>query len=279
MNDRINPSRPDLETALKTLWGASAMPFASAVAKPFAHRAFTEVTHHLEQLLAVRACGLLHGPNGVGKSLLVHHFLEGLPEKRFKTIVLSHSSLTGSDLLRLLCVELGKTPRMRRGDNLTQIRQAWQELDRLWPVLIFEEAQDLSATALEEIRLLSCERRDTQMPFSLLLVGDCQLLPRLQLGINAPLLARLSFCLQLQPWAASEAQEYLLARLQEVGIHSNPFEAQAVQLLIPAAEGLPRQLNYLAQRALEEAARQNSRVVTAVHLQSALELMPWIAQF
>jgi MoxR-like ATPase len=92
----------------------------------------------LEQLLAVRACGLLHGPNGVGKSLLVHHFLQSL-DKRFKTIVLSHSSLTGSDLLRLLCVELGKTPRMRRGDNLTQIRQAWQELDRLWPVLVLRK--------------------------------------------------------------------------------------------------------------------------------------------
>jgi type II secretory pathway predicted ATPase ExeA len=279
MNDRVNPCRADLETALKTLWGASAMPFAAAVTKPFAHRPFTEVTHRLEQLLAVRACGLLHGPNGVGKSLLIQHFLQSLPDKRFKTLVLSHSSLTGSDLLRLLCVELGKTPRMRRGDNLIQIRQAWQELDRLWPALVFEEAQDLSATALEEIRLLSCERRDSQMPFTLLLVGDTQLLPRLQLGINAPLLARLSFCLQLQPWNASEAQEYLLARLQEVGIHSNPFDAQALQLLIPAAQGLPRQLNHLAQRALEEAARQNSRVVTALHVQSALDLMPWITQF
>lgn len=76
MNGPINPSRPDLETALKTLWGASAMPFAAAVTRPFAHRAFTEVTHRLEQLLAVRACGLLHGPNGVGKSLLIQHFLE-----------------------------------------------------------------------------------------------------------------------------------------------------------------------------------------------------------
>jgi hypothetical protein len=48
------------------------------------------------------------------------------------------------------------------------------------------------------------DRRDTQPPFSLLLVGDEQLLPRLQMGINAPLLARLSFCLRLQPWTAAE---------------------------------------------------------------------------
>jgi type II secretory pathway predicted ATPase ExeA len=277
MNDRNN--WPDLQTALKTLWGATTMPFAASVTKPFAAGFFTEVTHRLEQLLAVRACGLLHGPNGVGKSLLLQHFLQSLPEKRFKTIVLSHSSLTGSDLLRLLCLELGKTPRMRRGDNLALIRQAWQELDRLWPLLVLEEAQDLSATALEEIRLLSCERRDTQTPFTLLLVGDNQLLPRLQLGINAPLLARLSFCLQLQPWNPADLQAYLSARLQEVGIHSNPFDAQAIELLVSSAQGLPRQLNHLAQRALAEAARLNCRVVSPNHVQSALDLMPWIVQF
>ena len=118
------------------------------------------------------------------------------PTNATRRLVLSHSSVTGTDLLRLLCTELGQTARMRRSDNVLLIRQGWQQLDRLWPVVVLDEAQNLSATALEEVRLLSCDRRDTQPPFSLLLVGDEQLLPRLQMGINAPLLARLSFCLR-----------------------------------------------------------------------------------
>lgn len=276
MNAPTNP--PELATSLKALWGASHVPFSAAVSKPFASDTFTELTRHLEQLVAVRACGLVHGPNGVGKTLLVQYFLQGLPEKRFKTIVISHSSVTGTDLLRLLCLELGRTPRMRRGDNLNEIRQAWQQWDRLWPVLVLDEAQNLSATALEEVRLLSCDRRDTQPPFSLLLVGDNQLLPRLQMGINAPLLARLGFCLHLPPWTPADAQAYVQARLEEAGIHANPFEEAAVQLLIQAAKGLPRLLNHLAQRTLEAAAAQNSRSLTTAHLQSALQLMPWMAK-
>jgi len=55
--------------------------------------------------------------------------------------------------------------------------------------MVLDDAQNISATALEELRLLSCARRDTQPPFSLLLLGDEQLLPRLQMGINAPLVA------------------------------------------------------------------------------------------
>lgn len=277
MNGPINP--PDLDTALKSLWGASRLPFGAAVEKPYASDSFQQTRRRLEQLVAVRACGLLHGPNGVGKTLLVQHFLQSLPDKRYKTLVLSHSSVTGTDLLRLWCSELGQTARMRRSDNVLLIRQGWQQLDRLWPVVVLDEAQNLSATALEEVRLLSCDRRDTQPPFSLLLVGDEQLLPRLQMGINAPLLARLSFCLRLQPWTTEELAGYVQARLEQAGIHVNPFDAPALNLLVQAGNGLPRLLNHLAQRALEEAVAQNSRAITAAHVQRALELLPWVAQF
>ena len=245
---------------------------------PYASETFKETRRRLEQLVGVLACGLLHGPNDVGKTLLVQHFLSSLPDKRYKPFVLSHSSVTVTDLLRLLCTELGHNPRMRRSDNILLIRQGWQQLERLWPVLVLDEAQNLSATALEEVRLLTCDRRDTQPPFSLLLVGDQQLLPRLRMGINAPLLARLSFCLQLQPWSGQELTGYIQARLQEAGMHTNPFDAAALQLLVQAGNGLPGLLNYLAQRALEEAAAQNCRTATAAHVQRALELLPWVAQ-
>jgi type II secretory pathway predicted ATPase ExeA len=254
------------------------MPFAAATAQPYVSESFRQNCHRLEQLVAVRAAGLIHGPNGVGKTLLVHHFLQALSDKRYKTLVLSHSSVSGSDLMRLLCLELGQTARLRRSDNALAIRQAWQQLDRLWPVLVLDEAQNLSAKALEEVRLLTCDRRDTQPPFSLLLVGDEQLLPRLQMGINAPLLSRLSFCLHLQPWSPEDLAGYVQARLQQVGIHADPFDAAALQLLLQAGNGLPRLLNHLAQRALEQAAAQNSRAVTAAHVQRALELLPWVTQ-
>lgn len=276
MNGPIN--LPDLELRLKTLWGATEPPFSDQVRKPFAAPGFTDLTARLEQLVAVRASGVVHGPNGVGKTLSVEHFLGSLPDKRFRPLLLSHASVPGTDLLRLLCRALGPSPRMRRGDNLQEIRQAWQQLDRLWPVLVLEEAQDFSATAPEEIRLLSCDRHQSRLPFSLILVGDSPLLPRVQRGINAALLARLGFCLPLHPWSPEQVQGYILARLEEVGIHANPFEEAAFQLLIQAANGLPRAVNHLAQRAIETAAAENSRTITPAPLPRALELFPWGAK-
>lgn len=272
------PLEPDPQSAFKTLWGASQPPFTESVTQPYESKTFGHFRRQLQQLVAVRACGVVHGPSGVGKTLLVQHLLATLPEKRFKPLLLSHSSVTASDLLRLLCGALECPVRMKRSDNVSQLHRAWQQLDRLWPVLVLDEAQDYGAGALEEVRLLTCNPRDTQPPFSLILVGDEQLLPRLQMGINAPLLGRLSFSLHLPPWTLEDLHGYLQARLQAASIHAMPFEEPALRLLLQAANGRPRLVNHLAQRALEAAAAQNLRSVAPTHVQSALELMPWLAK-
>jgi hypothetical protein len=82
---------------------------------------------------------LLHGPNGVGKSYLCGCFTDKLPEKRYKILSLTHSSLTGSDLVRTLCRQLGIEPQMRRSDNVDNIHTALSQLGSRWPLLVLEE--------------------------------------------------------------------------------------------------------------------------------------------
>lgn len=93
-----------------------------------------------------------------------------------------------------------KRPQYRRGDNVLTLAAVWQEWAPLWSLVIIEEAQDLNTAALEELRLLTTARADTQSPFSLVLVGDEDLLPRLDLGVNRALMSRLGFCLRLDRW-------------------------------------------------------------------------------
>jgi len=54
------------------------MPFAAAVDNPHLSDTFQAPQRRLEELVALRASGLLHGPNGVGKTLLVQHVLRSL---------------------------------------------------------------------------------------------------------------------------------------------------------------------------------------------------------
>jgi general secretion pathway protein A len=270
--------KPDMEAALKTLWGASAWPFATAVKDACETAAHEETLRRLEQCIAVHSSGVLHGPNGVGKSRLVQSLVERLPQKTYRTVVLSYSSLTGTDVIRYLCHLHGLTVAQRRSDNLMALRTMWGQRDGLWPVWIFEEAQNLTTMGLEELRLLSCERLDTQSPFSLLLVGDASLMPRLDMGVNRPLLTRLGFCLQLEPWPLEEAGAYVQRRLAEVGLHENVFAPDAQELLLRIAGGIPRRINHLGQRAFEEAARERSRIISREHIQKALDQLPWLGR-
>jgi general secretion pathway protein A len=272
----MNAEKPSLSITLKTLWGASQMPFGEACAEPFRHPSFEELTHRLQQLCDIGASGLLHGPNGVGKSYLCGCFIEKLPEKRYKVLSLVHSSLTGSDLIRTLCRQLGVEAQMRRSDNVDNIHAAFAQLGSRWPLLVLEEAQNLSASALEEVRLLTCARTDTRAPFSLLLVGDDSLLPRLQLGINRALISRLGFALALGRLEPAQSRDYVAARFRAVGVHANPFGDQALELLIQAAGGLPRAINHLAQRAIEAAAAAASATISPTHVQAALDRLPWL---
>ena len=272
------PETADLDLALKTLWGASRWPgFADCtviLAPPFWQEAF----RRLQQLVHVRASGLLHGSSGVGKSFLIHRWSEQLSPKQYRVLRLNHSTLMGSDLLRQLVSLAGKKPQYRRGDNVLLLTALWQEWAPLWPVLIVEEAQDLNTTALEELRLLTCVRSDTHSPFSLILVGDEDLLPRLDLGINRALISRLGFCLRLERWPKEALQHYLQGRLTEVGIHASPFDPPAQELLLQSAQGSPRTVNGLLQRSLEAAARDQRRQVTRADIQAALDTLPWLAR-
>jgi type II secretory pathway predicted ATPase ExeA len=267
-----------LKTELKALWGASAWPFSAGVKKPYGSESFTATLDELTQLLAVKASGLLCGPNGVGKSLLLNALLEQLPAKSYRSILVNHSSLSPSDLIRHLCKVQGLPASVRRTDNALALRQMWTELDPVWPLVVFEEAQNLSSPALEELRLLACDRSDTQTPFSLLLVGDDNLLARLRLGVNRPLLSRFGFCLQLSPWSLQDAQAYVLCRLREVNIPADVFDPQAEELLVQAAAGIPRIINHLGQRAFEQAARGHSRQIKPEHIHHGLKQMPWIGK-
>jgi len=270
------PEPLKLELALKTLWGASRWPGFAESTVNLAPESWQEALRRLHQLVAVRASGLVHGPNGIGKSFLLHFWSQQLSPKQYRVLRINHSTLMGSDLLRQLVILAGKRPQYRRGDNVLSLAATWLEWAPVWPVLIVEEAQDLNTAALEELRLLTTARADTQSPFSLILVGDQDLLPRLDLGINQALISRLGFCLRMDRWPKEPMQAYLQGRLAEVGIHASPFDPAAEQLLLQSAQGTPRKLNNLLQRTLEIAAAAARRQVTSSDVQAALDTLPWI---
>lgn len=275
-------TRESIDIRLKAVWGAAEPPFSETTQALFETPELLGLIEQLEQLLRMRASGVLTGPNGTGKSLLLDALMERLSEKEFMTVKLSHASVTGSDLLRSLCLAYGLEPAMRRSDNVHQLLKHWNRLGGVHPVLILDEAQELQSRALEEVRLLCADRarlvgKERTPAFSLLLCGDQDLLPTLQMGVHKALRSRLGFCLHTTALSEEQTAQYVMFRWNQAGVHSCPFDAQALTLLHHAADGIARTINQIGALATAAAACAKDSTIGAEHIQNALRQLPWLA--
>lgn len=251
------------------------MPFGKQARVPFQWPAFEQAQRRLLQAIAIKSSGVLTGANGTGKSFLLAHCLKKLPDKHYAVFHLHHTSLTGGDILRSLCFQLGHKPRFRRSDTIELIGHCWEKLEGRFPLLVIDEAQNLSAPAFEELRLLGCSNLDARSLFGLILAGDQELLPRLQMGINRSLLTRLGFCIELHTLDPQQALGYIQSRLREVSMSEETFEPTACQMLWQASAGIVRTINLLARQALQIAAEEDSAKIGPKHVHSAIEQIPW----
>jgi len=196
----------------------------------------------------------LTGEVGTGKTTLSRLLLEQLPADARIALVLNPRQ-NAIELLETICEELHIDIAGKRGSAkaLVDALNAYL-LDAyaqgLRVVLLIDEAQNLPADALEQVRLLTNLETDTQKLLQILLLGQ----PELRAMVARPelrqLAQRITARYHLTPLDAKETGEYLRHRWRVAGGHKFPFEAKAVQRMHQRSGGVPRLLNVIAERAL-----------------------------
>jgi type II secretory pathway predicted ATPase ExeA len=257
-------------------WGATAVPFGPLsdlqwIHIPSQQRAWSL----LNQTVALRGVMLLSGGNGLGKSSLVGRWVRQLESRLYTPVNLTQATLSSSGLLATLARSLGKRASFRRERNLDELSAYLSEHERQTLVIVLDDAQNCTHSTLEELRLLLGLNLPSQPTFALILVGDEYLLGQLQLRNHRALCSRLGAHHLLSPWTLEEIQAYLKTALEAVGINrSRVFDAAAVDLLVRATAGVPRSVCLLARAAWLEAARSESKEITAQTIQLAMEQVP-----
>lgn len=117
-------------------------------------------------------------------------------------------------------------------------------------ILIIDEAQNLSASALEQLRLLSNVNADGHLLLQTLLVGQPELRETLKRPELRQFAQRISVDFFLPKLSHKDALAYIDHRVEVAGGTSDLFEANAKTLLAYVAKGLPRMINNLCDMAL-----------------------------
>ncbi len=218
----------------------------------------------------------LTGEVGSGKTTLCRAVLANLP-KRIKTALVLNPALSGSQLLRAILNDFGLNP--RRKDRLSQIEQLnsfllEQTLQGNNVAVIIDEAQDLSAGVMEEIRLLSNLETDQHKLMQIVLAGQPELHERLQRPELRQLKQRIMVRCILRPLSEEDTSRYIAHRLKVAGAADGVrFTDDAVRMVYQYARGTPRMVNALCDRVLMAGYVTGRRVLGTREVERALQDM------
>lgn len=212
----------------------------------------------------------LTGEVGTGKTTICRCLLEQVPDNVDIAMVLN-PKVTAVELIATVCDELGASyPADSNSIKILVDILNHYLLDAFArgrrTVLIIDEAQNLSADVLEQVRLLTNLETATQKLLQIILIGQPELRTLLAREDMRQLSQRVTARYHLEPISRDEADAYIRHRLQICGATITIFEKRAVDLIHELSGGIPRLINVLSDRALlgayvEGSSKVDSKVV------------------
>lgn len=117
-------------------------------------------------------------------------------------------------------------------------------------ILIVDEAQNMDIQTLEELRLLSNINVNQEIMLQLVLVGQPELVDKLNQPELVQFSQRISIEYHLHPLSYNETEEYIHYRLKVAGNNNKIFHPSACAALYYYSGGIPRLINNLGDLAL-----------------------------
>lgn len=204
------------------------------------------------------------GEVGTGKTTLVQALLTSI-DVQFTVGLISNAQGGRGDLLRwvLSALDIPSEP----DAEYVSLFNAFQDFvvseyaAGRQVLLIIDEAQNLTAEALEELRMLTNINSNKDELLQLVLLGQ----PELQEIITRPELRqfaqRVSATYHLNPMDTLTTHAYIAHRLRHAGGTGEEFTSQAIQYIFAHSQGIPRMVNKVCDLALVYAASAGADVV------------------
>jgi len=220
----------------------------------------------------------LTGEVGTGKTTVCRALLEQLPPD-VDVAMIFNPRLTSVELLAAVCDELrvpypsGTTSLKVLVDALSQALLDAHARGRR-TVLIIDEAQNLSARVLEEIRLLTNLETTKEKLLQVILIGQPELAELLARRNLRQLAQRVTARYHLRSFTEEETRRYVQHRMEIAGQRQPIFTRLALHAAHRLSRGVPRLLNTICDRALLGAyATGQTRVKEAIVRRAAREVL------
>ncbi|WP_058048877.1 ExeA family protein [Janthinobacterium sp. Ant5-2-1] len=219
---------------------------------------------------------LLTGEIGAGKTTVCRCFMEQIPEN-CQLAYIFNPKLSVEELLLSICEEF----RIALGPGVASVKGYVDAINAHLlashaqgknNVLIIDEAQNLSAAVLEQLRLLTNLETSERKLLQIILIGQPELRAMLARPELEQLAQRVIARYHLGSLTADETASYIRHRLAVAGSTAQtPFAPRLMAQIHGLSKGVPRRINLLCDRALLGAYVENQPQVTRQILRRAAE--------
>lgn len=197
---------------------------------------------------------VITGEVGAGKTMMVRGLLASLDPKKVVAANLVTTQLDADDTLRMVAATFGvRVKDVSKADMLMALEAylVHQTSQGKRCLLIVDEAQNLTARAVEELRMLSNFQLGQQALLQTFLVGQPEFRTILQSPTMQQLRQRVTATCHIGPLSSDETQGYIEHRLKCAGATGRPtFDSAAFQAIFKASGGIPRRVNLICDRLL-----------------------------
>lgn len=211
------------------------------------------------------------GEVGAGKTTIVRGLLNDLDPDKVVAAQLVTTQLDAEDTLRMVAAAFGvPTRNIGKSDILLSLEAFLVEITRQGKrcLLIVDEAQNLTARAVEELRMLSNFQFGTQALLQSFLIGQPEFRRIMQSPQMQQLRQRVIAACHIGPMDKDETRAYIENRLKCAGAQDSPrFDAEAFEAIFEASGGVPRRINSHCDRLLLSGYLSGKRDFTRVEVE------------
>ncbi len=216
---------------------------------------------------------VITGEVGSGKTMLIHHLLRKINEQVSIGLITNTSQNMGEFLpwvLHAFKLEYREQHRVALYHNFSKFLEE-QYTKKQSTVLLVDEAQNLSAGVLDELRMLSNLNAKDEQFLQIILVGQ----PELRHILSKPELMqfsqRVAADFHIAPLTIQETIAYIKHRLIQAGATQDVFTPHAYVIVYAASKGVPRLVNILCDTALSYAFGDGRRLIDDVYIKGVLK--------
>ena len=232
------------------------------------------ISHILYGINSKAGFMLLTGGVGTGKTTICRALLHEL-DNRFETALIFNPPPTPEELIVAILQDLGIA--FRKGTKKDLISTLNHHLlkfrsENRHAVVIIDEAQNLQPEVLEEIRLLSNLETEKEKLIQIILVGQEELLEKIDRYDLRQLRQRISIHFHLTPLKRNEIAKYIQYRLLKAGSSGElSFTENAIRAIYRFSGGVPRLINLICDKALLAGYIKQKKTITASMIKIAVK--------